>query len=134
MNVPEADYFSNPGYSQSDMKQALESPELLHWMKHEGRRSNGNQPQMLEGKLAHSFILEHKFNKPTRCAAHATPRRKGRGQGSRRKRQQPITLAQYEKALGMNHAVSGNLLCNSFFVDGLLSSPSSVKTTEQLCP
>ncbi len=22
MNVPEADYFSNPGYSQSDMKQA----------------------------------------------------------------------------------------------------------------
>ncbi len=42
MNVSEADYFSNPGYSQSDMKQALESPELLYWMKHQGGGLNGS--------------------------------------------------------------------------------------------
>ena len=122
MNVSEADYFSNPGYSQSDMKQALESPELLYWMKHQGGRAERKpSPSMIEGTLAHAFILEpDKFNSTYKvCGPRNTKAGKQEAKEAEESGRQPITLAQYEKALGMNHAVSGNLLCNSFFVDGL---------------
>ena len=121
MNVPEADYFNDPGYSQSDMKQALESPELLHWMKHEGGRSERKpSPQMIEGTLAHTFILEpDKFNDTYRVCDQRTKPGKEQAKQAKENGHQVITPGQYEKALGMNRAVSGNLLCNSFFVDGL---------------
>jgi exodeoxyribonuclease VIII len=122
MNVSETDYFSNPGYSQSDMKQALESPELLHWMKHEdGRAKRKPSPQMIEGTLAHAFILEpDKFNATYKvCGPRNTKAGKEEAKEAVESGRQPITLGQYEKALGMNHAVSANRLCNRFFVDGL---------------
>ena len=122
MNVPEADYFSNPGYSQSDMKQALESPELLYWMKHQGGRAERKpSPQMIEGILAHACILEpDKFNASYKvCGPRNTKAGKEEAKEAIESGRQPITQAQYEKALGMNIAVNDNLLCNSFFVDGL---------------
>lgn len=122
MNVSETDYFSNPGYSQSDMKQALESPELLYWMKHQGGRAERKpSPQMIEGTLAHACILEpDKFNASYKvCGPRNTKAGKAEAKEAEESGRQPITLAQYEKALGMNHAVSGNFLCNSFFIDGL---------------
>ncbi len=122
MTVSEVDYFSDPGYSQSDMKQALESPELLYWMKHQGGRAERKpSPQMIEGTLAHCFILEHEKFKNTYqvCGPRNTKAGKEEAQQAIKNGRQPITLAQYEKALGMNHAVNGNLLCNTFFVDGL---------------
>jgi hypothetical protein len=122
MNVPEADYFSNPGYSQSDMKQALESPELLYWMKHQGGRAERKpSPQMIEGTLAHACILEpDKFNASYKvCGPRNTKAGKEEAKEAIESGRQPITQAQYEKALGMNIAVNDNLLCNSFFVDGL---------------
>ena len=122
MNVPEADYFSDPGYSQSDMKQALESPELLYWMKHQGGRAERKpSPQMIEGTLAHACILEpDKFNASYKvCGPRNTKAGKEEAKEAIESGRQPITQAQYEKALGMNIAVNDNLLCNSFFVDGL---------------
>ena len=122
MNVSEADYFRNPGYSQSDMKQALESPELLHWMKHEGGRAERKpSPQMIEGTLAHACILEpEKFMATYKvCGPRNTKAGKEEAKEAIESGRQPITQAQYEKALGMNIAVNDNLLCNSFFVDGL---------------
>ena len=122
MNVPEADYFSNPGYSQSDMKQALESPELLYWMKHQGGRAERKpSPQVIEGTLAHACILEpDKFNARYKgCSRRNTKAGKEEAKEAIESGRQPITQAQYEKALGMNIAVNDNLLCNSFFVDGL---------------
>jgi hypothetical protein len=122
MNVPEAEYFSNPGYSQSDMKQALESPELLYWMKHKGGRAQRKpSPQMIEGTLAHACILEpDKFNATYKvCGPRNTKAGKEEAKEAIESGRQPITRAQYEKALDMNIAVNDNLLCNSFFVDGL---------------
>lgn len=122
MNVCEADYFSDPGYSQSDMKQALESPELLYWMKHQGGRAERKpSPQMVEGTLAHTCILEpDKFMSTYKvCGPRNTKAGKEEAKEAIESGRQPITQAQYEKALGMNLAVNENLLCNSFFVDGL---------------
>ena len=122
MNVSEADYFNDPGYSQSDMKQALESPELLHWMKHGGGRAQRKpSPQMIEGTLAHACILEpDKFNATYKvCGPRNTKAGKEEAKEAIESGRQPITRAQYEKALDMNIAVNDNLLCNSFFVDGL---------------
>jgi len=121
MNVSEADYFSNPGYSQSDMKQALESPELLYWMKHQGGRAERKpSPQMIEGTLAHACILEpDKFKDLYRVCDQRTKAGKEQAKQAKENGRQVITPGQYEKALGMNRAVSANLLCNSFFVDGL---------------
>jgi len=122
MNVSEADYFNDPGYSQSDMKQALESPELLYWMKHQGGRAERKpSPQMIEGTLGHTCILEpDKFNTSYKvCGPRNTKAGKQEAKEAIESGRQPITLAQYEKALGMSIAVNENLLCNSFFVDGL---------------
>ena len=121
MNVPEADYFSNPGYSQTDMKKALESPELLYWLKHQGGQAERKpSPQMIEGTLAHCFILEpDKFNDTYRVCDQRTKPGKEQAKQAKENGLQVITPGQYEKALGMNRAVSSNLLCNSFFVDGL---------------
>ncbi len=86
--------------------------------------------------LAHACILEPDKFKATYkvCGPRNTKAGKEEAKEAIESGRQPITPAQYAKAVGMNLAVNENLLCNSFFVDAWLSSPSSAKTTEQPCP
>jgi len=95
-----ADYFSHPGYSQSDLKAALDCPLTLYEFKHKGGRQKlPPTPAMLEGTMLHSLILEPEeyIRTYAPCAPRNTKAGKEQAKELEALGMKPITQAQADK-------------------------------------
>ena len=115
-------YFDHPGFSQSDLKMALDSPRMLWEMKlKNGRVERPATPAMREGTIIHSAVLEPRYFNNTYAVCGPRNTKAGKEQALQALEQglDPITEAQATKARDIARQVHKHPLASELFADGL---------------
>lgn len=119
-------YFDHPGFSQSDLKMALDSPRMLWEMKlKNGRVQRPATPAMREGTIIHSAVLEPGAFNDTYAVCGPRNTKAGKEQALQALEQglDPITEAQATKARDIARQVHKHPLAAELFDEGIAEVP-----------
>ena len=118
-NLPDPDYRQASGYSQSDLKQALDCPRRLYASKVLGVRQP-ETPAMFEGTMLHVATLEPDTfeQRYAVCGPRNTKAGKEQARQIEAAGQIPITQALWNKAMGVRLAVAQNSIASSLLSSG----------------
>ena len=108
-NFPEREYRAADGYSQSDLKLALDCPQRLYASKFQGVRML-ETPAMAEGTMIHSAVLEPDSFESNYavCGPRNTKAGKEQARQIEAANIKPITHTQWTKAMNVRLAVAQN--------------------------
>lgn len=118
-NLPDPDYRKADGFSQSDLKLALDCPQRLYASKTLGIRQP-ETPAMFEGTMLHVATLEPDTfeQRYAVCGPRNTKAGKEQARQIEAAGQIAITQAQWNKAMGVRLAVAQNPMASALLSSG----------------